>query len=212
MSPSKVPANHTSVADSFNQICRVRIELLDTDPLIWREVEVPTSIMLKVLHDVVQVTMGWLDLHLWEFTIDDRTYGLPMDEVWGATPRIEAIKIRLGRHAKGRPHDDRLHLRLRRQLVASHRDTKIRHGLLGVSYPHYLGGEWDCPPEDCGGVPTYYTMLDALADLKHPDHTKVAEEGKTGTSRRSTCFPSAWPSDASPTKARSPHQDRQKSP
>ena len=78
MSPSKMPANDTSAADSFNQICTVRIELLDTDPLIWREVEVPTSITLKVLHDIVQITMGWLDYHLWEFTIGKQACGLPM--------------------------------------------------------------------------------------------------------------------------------------
>ena len=47
MSPSKVPANDTSAADSFNQICTVRIELLDADPLIWREVEVPTAIITE---------------------------------------------------------------------------------------------------------------------------------------------------------------------
>ena len=60
MSPSKAPANDTSAEDSFSQICTIRIELLDTDPPIWREVEVPTSITLKVLHDIVQITMGWL--------------------------------------------------------------------------------------------------------------------------------------------------------
>lgn len=79
MSPTgKAPAN-----DSFNQICTVRIELLDTDPLIWREVEVPPSVTLKVLHDIVQITMGWLDQHLWEFTINKQTDGLPMNEDWG---------------------------------------------------------------------------------------------------------------------------------
>ena len=83
MSPRKAPANDTpqhrsGAADSFNQICTVRIELLDTDPLIWREVEVPTSITLKVLHDIVQITMGWLDQHLWEFTIGKQSYGPAM--------------------------------------------------------------------------------------------------------------------------------------
>jgi hypothetical protein len=54
MSPTgKSSANDPSAADSFNQSCTVRIELLNTDPLIWREVEVPTSITLKVLHDIV---------------------------------------------------------------------------------------------------------------------------------------------------------------
>jgi hypothetical protein len=29
--------------------------------LIWRQVEVPTSITLKVLHDIIQIVMGWFD-------------------------------------------------------------------------------------------------------------------------------------------------------
>lgn len=175
MSPRKPPASNLLAADSFNQICTVRIELMDTDPLIWREVEVPTSITLKVFHDIVQITMGWLDQHLWEFKIDDRTYGLPMDEDWGTTPRTEAIKVRL-----------RDVLRPRKTTIDYMYDfgdswehrltvTKIRPGKPGVSYPHYVGGEWDCPPEDCGGIPGYYNMLDALANPEHPDHADLAE-------------------------------------
>lgn len=82
----------TTAADSFGEIATVRIELADTDPPIWRQVEVPTSITLKVLHDIVQATIGWFDYHLWEFTIGEQKYGLPMDEDWGTEPRKEAIK------------------------------------------------------------------------------------------------------------------------
>ena len=53
--------------------------------------------------------------------------------------------------------------------------TNIRPGRPGVSYPNYVGGEWDCPPENCGGIPGYYNMLDALADPNHPDHAEIAE-------------------------------------
>ena len=81
--------------DSFSEIATLRIELKDSDPLIWRVVEVPTSITLKVLHDIVQVSMGWLDYHLWEFVIAGQTYGLPMDEDWGAAPRKGASRVRL---------------------------------------------------------------------------------------------------------------------
>jgi Plasmid pRiA4b ORF-3-like protein len=84
-----------SAPDSFNQIATIRIELRGTDPVIWRQVEVPTSVTLNVLHDIVQAVMGWFDYHLWEFTIDKRRYGLPMDEDWGTMPRIEATKVRL---------------------------------------------------------------------------------------------------------------------
>ena len=70
---------------SFNEIASMRIELTDTAPLIWREVDVPTSLTLRTLHEVIQVTMGWLDYHLWEFTLGDQCYGLPDNEDWAAT-------------------------------------------------------------------------------------------------------------------------------
>jgi hypothetical protein len=164
-----------SASDSLNQICTIRIELLDTDPLIWRQVEVPTSITLKVLHDIVQIAMGWLDYHLWEFTIGKQTYGLPMEEDWGTAPRIDAAKVRLRDVLQPRRTtigylydfgDDWAH-----RLIV----TDIRQGEAGVSYPRYIGGEWAGPPEDCGGIPGFYAMLDALADPAHPDHAETVE-------------------------------------
>ena len=77
------PVGSKAAFDSFNEIATVRIELRDSDPLIWRQIEVPTSITLKVLHDIIQAAMGWFDYHLWEFTIAKRRYGLPTDEDWG---------------------------------------------------------------------------------------------------------------------------------
>ncbi len=84
-----------STADDFNEIATIRIKLRGTEPVIWREVEVPTSLTLKRLHDVIQVVMGWCDYHLWEFTVAKRRYGLSMDEDWGTEPRLEAAKTRL---------------------------------------------------------------------------------------------------------------------
>ena len=84
------PARRNAAFDSFNEIATVRIELRDSDPVIWRQVEVPTSITLKALHNVIQAVMGWFDYHLWEFTIGERRYGLPTDEDWGTEPRIDA--------------------------------------------------------------------------------------------------------------------------
>jgi len=123
--------------DSFNEIATVHIELRDTDPVIWRQVEVPTSITLKVLHRIIQAAMGWLDYHLWEFTIDKRRYGLPTDEDWGTEPRTDAAKVRL-----------RDVLRLRTTTIdylydfGDCRDhqltvTNIRTGDPDLSYPRY---------------------------------------------------------------------------
>lgn len=171
----KTPGRTASASDSFNQICTIRIELLDTDPLIWRQVEVPTSITLKVLHDIVQIAVGWLDYHLWEFTIGQQKYGLPTDEDWGTAPRVEATKIRLRDVLQpGKTTIDYFYdfgdAWAHRLIV-----TGIRQGEPGVSYPRYVGGEWAGPPEDCGGIPGFYNMLGALADPEHPDHAEVME-------------------------------------
>jgi len=165
----------TAAFDSVNEIATVRIELSDTDPVIWREVEVPTSITLKVLHDVVQAVMGWFDYHLWEFTVDKLRYGLPMDEDWGTEPRKEAARVRLrdilkpGTTTIGYLYDfgDSWEHRLT--------VTDVRIGDPEASYPRYVGGERNAPPEDCGGIPGFYDMLDVLADPDHPNHADATE-------------------------------------
>jgi hypothetical protein len=169
------PIKQNAAADSFNEIANVRIELLHTDPLIWRQVEVPTSVTLKVLHDIIQVVMGWFDYHLWEFTIGKQTYGLPMDYDWGTEPRMAAAKVRL-----------RDVLKPRKTLIDYTYDfgdcwehrltvTDVRAGRPGVSYPRYTGGERNGPPEDCGGIPGFHELLEAIADPAHPSHAHLKE-------------------------------------
>ena len=140
--------------------------------MIWRQVEVPTSITLKVLHHIIQAAMGWLDYHLWEFTIDKRRYGLPTDEDWGTEPRSDAAKVRL-----------RNVLRPGKTTIDYFYDfgdcweyrltvTDIRTGDPDFSYPRYIAGERNAPPEDCG-IPGFYQTLDAAADPKHPNHAEA---------------------------------------
>jgi hypothetical protein len=159
--------------DSFNEICSVRIELLHTNPLIWREVEVPTSVTLKVLHDIVQIAMGWFDYHLWEFSVNGMTYGLPMDEDWGTAPRVDAIKVRLRNVLT--PRRTRIDYLYDMGDSWEHRltITKIRQGEPDTSYPRCVAGEWAAPPEDCGGIPGFYHALEAMADSGHPDHAEI---------------------------------------
>jgi hypothetical protein len=170
-----IAVSRTPAADRFNEIASVRIELKDTDPLIWRVVEVPTSITLKVLHDIIQAVMGWFDYHLWEFTIDKKRYGLPMDEDWGTEPRADAAKVRLRDVLKPR--------RTRIDYIYDFGDswehrltvTGIRQGEAGIAYPRYLAGEWNGPPEDCGGIPGFYQTLAAITDPEHPNHAEAIE-------------------------------------
>ena len=170
---SRAPKSPPS--DSFNEIATLRIELRGSDPVIWRKVEVPTSVTLKVLHDIVQIVMGWFDSHLWEFTIDKRRYGPPMNEDWGTEPRSDAAKVRLRDVLK--PHETILNYLYDFGDFWEHRITvtNVRIGEADVSYPRYIAGEHNAPPEDCGGIPGFYVILEALADRQHPDHAEAAE-------------------------------------
>lgn len=163
-----------SSAERFNEVCTIRFELRDSEPPIWRLVEVPTSITLRVLHDVVQAVMNWRDYHLWEFTIGDERYGIPSDEDFGDTPLTDGENVRL-RDVLRQPEmeidytydfGDNWNIRL----VA----TDIRQGEAGVSYPHYVGGERNGPPEDCGGIYGFYDKLEIRRDRRHRDHKDIS--------------------------------------
>jgi hypothetical protein len=169
------PIKQSFASDSFNEIATVRIELRHTDPLIWRQVEVPTSITLKVLHDIIQVVIGWSDYHLWEFTIGKQRYGLAMDPGWGAEPCINAGKARFRDVLK--PRKTTIDYTYDFGDCWEHRltVTDVRPGKPGVSYPRYIGGERSGPPEDCGGIPGFYELLEAIADVAHPDHARLKE-------------------------------------
>ena len=172
---TKTPGGAAPASDGSSQICTVRIELRGSDPLIWRQIDVPTSITLDVLHDIVQIAMGWRDCHPWEFKIGKQRYGLSMEDDWGAAPRAEADGVCLRDVLKPRKTtidylydfgDAWAH-----RLIA----TDIRQGEPGVPYPRYIAGEWAGPPEDSGGIPGFYSMLNARADPEHPSHAEITQ-------------------------------------
>lgn len=166
----------TPDANSLNEIATLRIELIDTDPPIWRQLEVPTSITLKVLHDVVQAAMIWDDQHLWELRLGEQRYGRPMPgDDWGGPPTIKAESVRLREILKPR----KIVLDYTYDFGDSweHRltFTDVRLGDPDVEYPRLIAGERAAPPEDCGGLPGFYNALDVLADPQHADHAEMTE-------------------------------------
>jgi hypothetical protein len=50
--------------------------LLEIKLPIWRRIQVPNC-TLGILHEIIQVAMGWENCHLHQFIIDDVRYGVP---------------------------------------------------------------------------------------------------------------------------------------
>jgi hypothetical protein len=168
---SKATSPGKAVNGAQQNIVTLRIELCDTDPLIWREIAVPLSIKLKTLHDIVQAAMGWTDSHLWTFSNGDTKYGCPSDgDDWRDVPLVNASKSKLQDLLKPRKTKLAYLYDFGDSWEHELTITGPRPGEPQQAYPIYLGGERNAPPDDCGGIPGFYEALDALTNPKHSDH------------------------------------------
>lgn len=151
---------------------RLKITLANIQPLIWRRIEVSSSIKLCCLHSAFQVVMGWTECHLHQFEKDGK--------VW-ADPQFDEFGESLLDDAKALLSD----------LLETEGDTMVylydfgdnwRHEVLlekivpvdqKLKVPMCIGGERRCPPEDVGGVPGYARFLEAIVDPTHNDHEEL---------------------------------------
>ena len=51
----------------MTNIYKLKIELVDSQPKIWREFYVNSDMLLPDFHIAIQVVMGWEDAHLHQF-------------------------------------------------------------------------------------------------------------------------------------------------
>lgn len=154
-----------------DRIARVKIELHDWQPAIWRRVEVPLTTTLKALHDVVQASMPFEDYHLFEFRTDGKRYAIPSpewDELLDSTYSAKSMKlgtlINRGIRELTYTYDfgDNWQHMITIETVIDADPT--------VEYPRYIDGAGRAPPEDVGGVPGFDLFLEAMADPQHEEH------------------------------------------
>jgi len=158
-------------------VLRIKIVLLGTKPSIWRRVLVPVEFTLAQLHDVIQTAMGWEDCHLHQFYIGKHRFGAPdpNERFLCGSLTLNEQKTRLANLLNK--------VGAKATYINDHGDSwehlltieKILPAELGVPYPLCIEGKLAAPPEDCGGIPGFYYMLEALADPNHEDHEHMRE-------------------------------------
>ena len=149
----------------------IKVTLAGSQPPIWRRLQVPSTMTLRALHDVLQVAFGWEDYHMWVFETPLGRYGLPDRDLEISS----AAAKRLGQVA---PHktdrlgytydfgDDWEHI-----IVVE----AISSPEPGIAYPRCLTGRRACPPEDCGGIWGYDYLIEILTDPAHEEHQERLE-------------------------------------
>jgi hypothetical protein len=159
------------------EIYQIKITLLGTTPPIWRRLLVPAGMTLEQLHDVLQAAMGWEDCHMHDFQIGQKRFGKPdpNDRLMGLpatgnerTVRMFSVLGKVGAKAvytydfgDGWEHSIAV--------------EKVLAPEPGLAYPVCTAGKLHGPPEDCGGIPGYYNLLEAIRDPDHEEHEEMLE-------------------------------------
>ncbi|MGD1823563.1 MAG: plasmid pRiA4b ORF-3 family protein [Pleomorphochaeta sp.] len=148
----------------------LRIELLEVEPTIWREFAVPCDITLDRFHDVVQIVMGWMSSHLYQFVIKDKKYSefeeyiLDFDDVFDSkNVRLNQFMTRKNQKiiyeydfGDGWQHEI--------TLLNSNYNSHSAYDLVCVD------GERACPPEDVGGAYGYQHFIECIENEDDDEH------------------------------------------
>jgi len=164
-------------AGNPQEIYQIKVTLLGTTPPIWRRLLVPANLTLAQLHDVLQLAMGWDDSHMHDFQIGQKRYGQPDpdDQLMGLPAMGNEQTVRLftvlGKAGAKAVYTYDFGDTWEHAIAVE----KILPPESGHAYPVCVDGKRHGPPEDCGGVPGFYNLLEAIGDPKHDEHEDMLD-------------------------------------
>jgi hypothetical protein len=134
-------------------VYQLKIVLRSVKPPVWRRVLVPKDCTIAVLHETVQIAMGWYNCHLHRFLIQGKEYGVSYEG--GVSFPDDPDQMRLG--------DFRFRPSERFGYLYDFGDN-WDHDILvekilpldhAKAYPLCVTGRGECPEEDSGGPYLY---------------------------------------------------------
>lgn len=161
---------------AIKDIIQLKITLQETEPPIWRRILVDKSTAFSKFHYIILTTMGWGGGHLYEFKINGCRVGVPQkdDEDWGGK-LVDASKISLDSLISDKKVKFMYTYDFGDSWEHLIKVEKFLEKEENIKYPICIDGELNCPPEDCGGIPGFYNLLDIIGDKQHPEHKEMLE-------------------------------------
>ncbi|GJD59633.1 plasmid pRiA4b ORF-3 family protein [Methylobacterium dankookense] len=155
-----------------DRIARLRIELDDTKPVVWRTVEVPLTMSLHALHEVIQAAMPFEDYHLYDFRVGEIRYAMPDPDY--PDPKTRRTKpLKLGDVLKGGITQFAYTYDFGDNWQHTITVEAVFEADPLAEYPRFLEGERRAPPEDVGGTFGFDEFLTILSKPRHPEHKSV---------------------------------------
>ncbi|WP_256886361.1 plasmid pRiA4b ORF-3 family protein [Ochrobactrum sp. BTU2] len=153
-------------------ILQFRVWLKGLSPMVWRRVQVPSTMTLRELHGVLQVAMGWDGIHLYQFILHTVCYGSWELNAESADIALDDLKLRKGQRFT---YEYDLNIPWEHEVR-----LEERHPLKpGTHYPCCIGGGESCPPEDSGGPDTWMWQRDEALGLELSEDLAMALEFMT---------------------------------
>jgi hypothetical protein len=160
---------------------RVRADLRETRPPVWRRLELSSGLFLDEVHEILQAAFGWTDSHLHRFGSGPSYYSPETEyylcpfEVEEGEPGIPEEQVRLDEVLREPGEtllygydfgDDWQHV-IRLEAVLPGSEPAPRAACTAGRRPG--------PPEDCGG-PEGYELIVAATDPDHPGQAEAIAE------------------------------------
>ena len=156
---------------------QLRVTIADIEPPIWRQLVVPLTWDLGMLHLVIQAAFNWWNYHMHEFRIGPLRFG-PVAETNDPSAGLDEMSL------------DETSVRLlnfgQRPVPTFHytydfgddwrHSVEIEEFLALDLFPRFatcVDGARARPPEDVGGVPGYEEFLEVMADRRHDNHRET---------------------------------------
>lgn len=143
---------------------RLQVTMREVVPTVVRVLDVPATLTVAELHDVLQAALGWTDSHLHQFIAGDRVVGVPDEDYAPETVDETTVKLRDLPVTFTYEYD-----------FGDSWDHEVLVLGPGDAEPGLRSGHGACPPEDCGGAGGYAELQAVLADPADPEHQHMLD-------------------------------------
>jgi len=140
----------------------LRLEIVGTEPVIWRRLLVRESMWVSQLHEAIQVAFDWFDYQTHTFVFDGMRLGNPVRrDDWlvedDRDVKLSDINIeQLGQFGYEYHFGETWQVGVSVEQVGLFEKGRV--------YPHCVAGERAGPPEDCGGLESFADMLHCIRE------------------------------------------------
>jgi hypothetical protein len=151
----------------------LRIEILDSDPPIWRQFCADSELSLQRLHLLLAEVMGWAGTADYRFKVPPRAGQAALDltavDATTCSLTLKDLVAQVGDSFSYTyaPVQGWIHTVTLESLQPPEADLEV---------PQCLAGEQACPPEFCDGIWGYEELLDRLGDPDDPESDGLWEK------------------------------------